>query len=67
MPYCPGMSESCSVSRKLDRLVSYDDAVLLDELRRVAASLPEGPVTRATSDGERGKQRLTCSAVRRMA
>lgn len=31
---------------EMDRLVSYDDASLLDEVKRVAALLPDGPITR---------------------
>lgn len=31
---------------EMDRLISYDDASLLDEVRRVAVLLPDGPITR---------------------
>lgn len=30
---------------EMDRLVSYDDASLLDEVQRIASLLPEGPIT----------------------
>ena len=34
----------------MDRLVSYDDASLLDEMRRVAALLPDGVIRRDDFD-----------------
>lgn len=34
----------------MDRLVSYDDQSLLDELRRVARVMPTGPITRKGFD-----------------
>ncbi|MDN5797208.1 MAG: HNH endonuclease [Intrasporangium sp.] len=37
---------------QMDRLLSYDDGSLLDELRRVGLLLPDGPITRTAFDAE---------------
>lgn len=37
---------------EMDRLVSYDDDSILDEVKRVAALIPEGPITRNAFDAE---------------
>ncbi len=40
------MSDSEPLRFEMDRLVSYDDESILEEMRRVAALLPPGPITR---------------------
>lgn len=41
-----------TVRFEMDRLLSYDEESLLEELRRVALLQPDGPVTRAAFDAE---------------
>jgi hypothetical protein len=45
---------------EMDRLVSYDDDSILDEVKRVAALVPEGPITRDAFDA---KSRVHSSTV----
>lgn len=47
---------------EMDRLVSYDDASLLEEVRRAAATLPDGPIT---TDALRQVSRVSISTLRR--
>lgn len=46
------MTDDGPLRFELDRLVTYDDDSVLSEVRRVAALLPEGPLTRPAFDAE---------------